>query len=80
MIEYSLIFSLTYFTKGDKGSALMCKITTGAWELQGLLSTSGDCRGISGHPAVFTKVQGMMEWIWATVGKKIDLAKSQDLQ
>ena len=48
----------------------MCQSSAGVWELQGLLSTPGVCGLNSARPAVFSEVQGVKEWIWATIGKE----------
>ena len=55
----------------DLGSPLMCLTTEGVWQLQGILSTRGDCDKESpsgGRPAVFTDIMEMREWIGNTIG------------
>ena len=68
--HHTILSSLVFSTQEDKGSALMCQSSAGLWELQGLLSTPGVCRAQARRPAIFSEVQGVKEWIWATLGKE----------
>jgi len=52
----------------DKGAPLMCMSSSGAWQLQGVLSKHGECGGSSARPAIFTAVHELKEWIENTVG------------
>ena len=47
----------------------MCMSSSGAWQLQGVLSKHGECGGSSARPAIFTAVHELKEWIENTVGK-----------
>ena len=52
----------------------MCLSDSGAWQLQGVLSHHGGCRGGSARPAVFTGIHVVRDWIRHTVGKKLRIS------
>jgi len=51
----------------DAGAPLMC-LSGSRWQLQGVLSSHGGCRGDGPRPAVFTSVPAIRDWILATIG------------
>ena len=65
------VFDVVYVLQTDLGSPLMCLSASGAWQLQGVLSTRGDCSPESpsgGRPAVFTDIMDTKQWIVNTIG------------
>ena len=51
----------------DMGVPLMC-LSGSTWQLQGVLSKRGGCRGDGPRPAVLTSVPKLRDWILDTIG------------
>ena len=51
----------------DMGVPIMC-LQGSTWQLQGVLSKRGGCRGDGPRPAVLTSVPKLREWILDTIG------------
>lgn len=51
----------------DLGGPLMC-LSNAAWQLQGVLSSHGGCRGEGPRPAVLTSVPALRDWVIRTIG------------
>ena len=54
------------FEQDDIGSPLMCKDQSGAWYIQGLASSGGDCTKAD-EPGVFEDVSQYSDWIKQTM-------------
>merc|ERR1719330_2291331 len=52
----------------DEGAPLMCITDSGVWQLYGVLSSHGGCRGQNSRPAVFTSLPSVKAWVDKTVG------------
>jgi len=57
----------------DNGSPLMCMSKSGVWELHGVLSTHGGCRGSNNRPAVFTSILSVRDWAVNIIGSLPEL-------
>ena len=65
--EGSALMCINIWLKGDEGSALMCITESGVWELNGVLSTRGQCRDDI-RPSLYTSIPGVKHWIQNTIG------------
>ncbi|XP_052789911.1 vitamin K-dependent protein C-like isoform X2 [Mya arenaria] len=54
------------FCQDDIGSPLMCKKSNGAWYVQGLASSGGDCK-TADKPGIFEDLSMYQDWIKATM-------------
>ena len=52
----------------DMGAPLMC-LEGSTWQLQGVLSKRGGCRGDGPRPAVLTSISNLKGWILDTIGE-----------
>ena len=55
----------------DMGVPLMC-LSGSTWQLQGVLSKRGGCRGDGPRPAVLTSIPKLRDWILDTIGDEHD--------